>query len=160
MQGEIEKVYLLHYRELYRFIMRLCQDPDITEDIIQNTFLEAIKSIEVYKGKSTVKTWLFSIAKHELYRHLRKTKVQVNLEEQLEEAVVEEDVSDKILADKIVETIKKLNPPQNEIMRLRLLYGLSFKEIGLRVGKTENYCRVNFFRIKEQLREEFDYEKL
>ena len=68
------------------------------------------------------------------------------------------DHTDKMLADDIVQFFYSLSPPLNELMKLRLLYGLSFKEIGLKIGKTENYCRVNFYRLKERLRKEFHYE--
>ena len=56
---------------------------------------------------------------------------------------------------KIINTIKE---PQKQILILRLINDMSFKEIGEIVGRSENYCRVNFFREKQKLREELKYE--
>lgn len=156
MYEDIEKMYLLYYRELYRFVLKLGGDQDLADDIVQATFLEALKSIERFDGKSSLKTWLFSIAKNQLYAHFRKNKMTILIEVQPESLYT--DFTDKMLADDIVQFFDSLTPPLNELMKLRLLYGLSFKEIGLKIGKTENYCRVNFYRLKERLRKEFHYE--
>ena len=156
MYEDIEKMYLLYYGELYRFVLKLGGDQNLADDIVQATFLEALKSIERFDGKSSLKTWLFAIAKNQLYAHFRKNKKTLRTEAQPES--VHTDYTDKMLADDIVQFFNSLTPPLNELMKLRLLYGLSFKEIGLKIGKTENYCRVNFYRLKERLRKEFHYE--
>lgn len=160
-EHNVEQVYLQYYNDLYRYLMKLCSDPDLADDLIQNTFLEALKSIEGFRGQSSMKTWLFSIARHQLYRHLRKNKVHITFDHLSEaELAIKNDLNDTIVAQQILETVNQLDPPQNEIMRLRLINGLSFKEIALRVKKTENYCRVNFFRIKEKLRKEYEDEPM
>ncbi|MFD0868468.1 RNA polymerase sigma factor sigX [Chlamydia abortus] len=161
MYDHIKQIYLVYYHELYRFVAKHCRNPDHIDDIVQNTFVEAMKSLETYKSRSSIKTWLFGIAKHQLYRHFRKNKMQVDLDA-LEGAAwaTHNDFSDKLLAEQILATINDLEPPHNEIMRLRLIDGLSFKEIALRIGRTENYCRVNYYRTKEKLRKEYAYENL
>lgn len=157
MQHHIESIYLRYYDDLYRYLSLHCSDVNVIDDLIQNTFLEVLKSIERFEGNSSLKTWLFAIAKHQLYRHFRKTKTKVQLENISEkEFATEHDYSQKVLVDEIMEKVSALNPPHDEIMRLRLVYGLSFKEIALRVKQTENYCRVNFYRNKERLRKEFE----
>lgn len=161
MYEEIEQLYLLYYRDLYCFLVKRYPSPDMVDDIIQNTFLEALKSIESFKGNATMKTWLFGIAKHQLYRHFRKNNINVDLEHVPEtEMASHTDMTDKLLVKNILETIGSQEPPLQEIMKLRLIYGLSFKEIGIRVNRTENYCRVNFFRLKEKLRKEYEDETM
>lgn len=159
MYEDLEKLFLLYYKELYFYIIKLGANEEIADDIIQNTFLEGIKSIEGFKNKSSLKTWLFSIAKYQLYRYFRKNKINVNIDDICESNFKEDlDYTDKVLSDHMLETINNLSPPINKIMKMRIIDGLSFKEIGLQVGKTENYCRVSFYRIKEKLREEYKYE--
>ena len=63
MEQSIDQLYRLYAKELYWFIFSICKDTDLSDDILQTTFVEAIKSIEKFKGQSSVKTWLFSIAK-------------------------------------------------------------------------------------------------
>lgn len=161
MHEHIEELYRLYYYELYAFLFKRCPDVDIVDDLIQNTFLEALKSIDNFKGESSVKTWLFGIAKHQLYRHFRKNKKQFPLDELSDaELATQTSFSDKLFVQHILETVSSLSPPLDEIMRLRLVYGMPFKEIGLRVQRSENYCRVNFYRIKERLRKEFGHEPM
>ncbi len=158
MYEEIEKMYLLYDRELRLFLLKLGADQDLADDIVQTTFLEALKSIERYNEKSSLKTWLFSIAKNQLYNYFRKNKINIDMETI---SVAETaDFTNKIMAEHILQFVQQLSPPINELMKLRLLYGLSFKEIGVKIGRTENYCRVNFYRVKMQIRKEFDDEEL
>ena len=52
-----------------------------------------------------------------------------------------------------INEISKLDETNKEIAILRLINDLTFKEIGVITGKSENYCRVSFFRIKKKLGE-------
>lgn len=155
MDEPLEQIYRRYYRELYRFLVVRCPNADMVDDIIQNTFLEALKSMESFSGRSSVKTWLFAIAKHQLYRHLRKQKSHADLEQVPEAALAQRtEMADRMVAQHILDWMDRLDPPFKDIMKLRLVDGLSFKEIGMRVNRTETYCRVNFFRMKEKLRKE------
>ena len=58
----------------------------------------------------------------------------------------------------IINEISKLDETNKEIAILRLINDLTFKEIGTITGKSENYCRVSFFRIKKKLGEVLKYE--
>ncbi|KPV59990.1 RNA polymerase subunit sigma-24 [Paenibacillus sp. A3] len=156
MYDPITKIYLLYYDDLYRFLVTRYPNPDHIDDMIQNTFLEALRHMDSFKGDSSIKTWLFGIAKHQLYRSLRKNKLQLPLDDSPEaELAAYTDFSDKVLAEQIMERLNRLDPPHRDIMRLRLLHGLSFKEIAQLTDRTETYCRVNFYRMKEKLRKEY-----
>ncbi|MDO3678265.1 RNA polymerase sigma factor [Paenibacillus ehimensis] len=156
MYDPITKIYLLYYDDLYRFLVTRYPNPDHVDDIIQNTFLEALRHMDSFKGGSSLKTWLFGIAKHQLYRSLRKNKIQLSLDDSPgSELAAHTDFSDKVLAEQILERLDRLDPPHREIMGLRLLHGLSFKEIAQLTDRTETYCRVNFYRMKEKLRKEY-----
>lgn len=52
----------------------MCKDTSRANDILQNTFLNVVKNFSSFKNKSSIKTWLFSIAKNECYQSFRKTK--------------------------------------------------------------------------------------
>ena len=58
----------------------------------------------------------------------------------------------------IMKKIKELKEPQKQIVILRIINDMSFAEIGEVVGKSENYCRVNFFREKQKLWEDIKNE--
>ena len=57
---------------LYRFALARVKDPDVAEDLVQETFLAALKSRANFQGRSTAKTWLVAILKHKIVDHIRK----------------------------------------------------------------------------------------
>jgi RNA polymerase sigma-70 factor (ECF subfamily) len=57
---------------LYRFALLRIKDPSIAEDLVQETFLAALKSRKNFKSRSAVRTWLTAILKHKIVDHLRK----------------------------------------------------------------------------------------
>lgn len=62
---------------LFHFALARVKDRDIAEDLVQETFLAAVKSQDRFKGRSSEKTWLFGILKHKVIDHYRKKKSTV-----------------------------------------------------------------------------------
>ena len=62
---------------LFHFALARVKDRDTAEDLVQETFLAAVKSKERFQGRSSVKTWLFGILKHKVIDHYRKKKSTV-----------------------------------------------------------------------------------
>ncbi len=145
---DINELYDMYAKDIYKFIMSITLNHEIAEDIMQSTFVSAIKSIGTFKGHSSIKTWLFGIAKNEYYTYLRKNPKNLKLEDINEIYYIQEN---KELYMSIMKKIQELKEPQKQIVILRIINDMSFKEIGEVVGKSENYCRVNFFREKQKL---------
>lgn len=152
---DINKLYDVYAKDIYKFIMSIALNHEVAEDIMQSTFLSAIKSIHTFKGHSSVKTWLFGIAKNEYYTYLRKNPRNLKLEDINEIHYIQENNE---LYMSIMKKIKELKEPQKQIVILRIINDMSFAEIGEVVGKSENYCRVNFFREKQKLWEDIKNE--
>lgn len=152
---DIEKFYELYSKDIYKFILSLSKDKLIAEDVMQSTFLSAIKSINTFKGKSSVKTWLIGIAKNEYYTYIRKNPLNKSIEG-IDNIMYIEDTNENYYT--IINEIDKLDKVNKEIAILRLINDLPFKDIGVITGKSENYCRVTFFRIKKKIMEVFKYE--
>lgn len=152
---DINKLYDIYAKDIYKFIMSIALNHEVAEDIMQSTFLSAIKSIHTFKGHSSVKTWLFGIAKNEYYTYLRKNPRNLKLEDINEIHYIQENNE---LYMSIMKKIKELKEPQKQIVILRIINDMSFAEIGEVVGKSENYCRVNFFREKQKLWEDIKNE--
>ena len=74
---QIEKLYLEYKQDVYNYLLSITHDPTLSEDLLSETFLKAIYSIGNFKGISSVKTWLFSIARHLWLQSLRRNKHMV-----------------------------------------------------------------------------------
>ena len=57
---------------LYRFALSRVKDPSVAEDLVQETFLAALRSYENFKGRSAGRTWLIAILKHKIVDYIRK----------------------------------------------------------------------------------------
>lgn len=149
---DIKRLYEMYSKDIYKYIYSITLNTEIAKDIVQNTFLEAIKSINTFNGNSTVKTWLIGIAKYEYYAYLRKNPKSISLDEvELKKVSYIQDNNESYYT--IMNEISKLDEIQRQIAVLRIVNDLPFKEIGNIIGKSENYCRVYFFRIKQNLSE-------
>ena len=67
--------WLVQYGDiLFRFAFQRVRDKDIAEELVQETFLAAMRAKDRFKGQSSEKTWLFSIIKHKIIDHYRRQK--------------------------------------------------------------------------------------
>lgn len=154
MSEDFNEIYRLYAKEVYRYILSLCRDTVLAEDILQNTMLKAFDNIGSFTGGCSVKTWLCSIARNEYFNHLKKAdnkNVPLDENTKIEGENPEEKALSKLSAVDILKLVHALEEPYREIFTLRFYGDLKFSEIGEVFGKSENWARVNFFRAREKL---------
>ena len=153
---EFEQVYDLYFRDVYRYILKLSGSEHVAEEITSDTFFKALRSIGKFRGSCDMRVWLCQIAKHLWYQHLRKANRETELPEEAELPLVpsaeEEAVSRSGQLD-MLRRVHELPEPGREVVYLRAFGGLSFREIGDVLGKTETWARVTFYRGKERLKQ-------
>lgn len=158
----MEELYKQYAQIVYYFLYARCHDPILAEDLMQETFLKAIESIDSYNGSCKVSTWLCQIAKHLLYQHWGKSR-HVSLEELNDFLESGQDTERQVIARielmDIWDNLKTFPPDIRKVVTLRTLGGLSFQEIGNILGKSENWARVTFYRAKIRLIKESGYGK-
>ena len=143
----MQKVYQQHAQTVYKFLLAQCRDPGLAEELTQETFYQAVRSVDRFDGSCKVSVWLCQIAKHLWFQHLRKQK--------REAPVSPEDLPESpgpSAEESILELVHNLPEPQREVVYLRAFGGLSFREIGDVCGRTETWARVTFYRSKEKLK--------
>ena len=152
-------IYERYAGSVFKYLMCLCHNADLSEELTQETFYQAVKSINSYNGTCKMSVWLCQIAKHSYYKYLeRDTKRQrISIEllpnDGLSFDTPESELDEKIGKISIYRNIHSLDEPFKEITLLRVLGDLSFKEIGEIMGRNENWARVTFYRAKVKLRE-------
>ena len=148
---DIAALYERYHRDIYRYLYALGQDAHRAEDVMQQTFLSALRSLHTFRGESSVKTWLISIARHEYCAALRRERADLPLDAagQVEDARA--GARDGYLT--AMEAIRALPEPQRQITVLRLVSELPFADIARLTGRSEAYCRVAVYRAKQKLME-------
>ena len=130
--NDFEKIYNDYFKLVYKYLLFLTNNADISEDLAQETFYKAITKIHTFKNKSKISTWLCQIAKNLLLNEVRHNK-KIN--------IIPLSDNENLKNYYIVEDYIILNDEK------------SFKEIGDLFNKSENWARTTFFRGKENLKE-------
>lgn len=151
----MDEIYQRYARMVYKYLMSLSHSEDLAEELTQETFYQAIRSIDRFDGNCAISTWLCAIAKHQFLAYQRKHPPSETLDqyEQSRESA-EETALDVIRRLELLKRLHLCEEPFREILYLRIFGNLTFKEIGEIMGKTENWARVTFYRGKEKLRKE------
>ena len=153
---DMNDIYRRHAQTVYKFLLAQCHDPDLAEELTQETFYQAIRSIGRFDGSCKVSVWLCQIAKHLWYQHLRKRRREVPMPEEGVDTPLppaEDDALEQAGRLELLRRVHSLPQTQREVVYLRVFGGLSFQEIGDVLGKTEVWARVTFYRGKEKLRD-------
>lgn len=153
---DMSEIYQRHAQTVYKFLLSQTRDEELAEELTQETFYQAVKSVDRFDGSCKVSVWLCQIAKHLWFQHLRKQKREAPVSpEDLPEAPgpsAEEGLLEKEGRMALLRLVHDLPEPAREVVYLRAFGGLSFREIGDVCGRTETWARVTFYRSKEKLR--------
>ena len=153
---DFDKIYTEYFSQVYNFVLSLCRDPDLAEEITQESFFKALKNIDSFNGNCRIGTWLCQIARNTFYSYMRKHKGQVDypLEIIISDENIEQQFADKETAYAIHKVLHKIPEPYKEIFWLRTFGDLSFGQIGEIFNKTESWARVTYYRAKVMIKEE------
>ena len=157
--ADLDSIYRQNADTVFRYLMSMTGSADLSEELTQETFYQAVKSIDKYDGSSKVSTWLCGIAKNVWLAELRKQRKESPGLDDLPEQTVssaEETFIKNSETKAILSAIDGHPEPGREVLRLRLLGGLSFKQIGDAMGRTETWARVTFYRAKQMIVKELN----
>lgn len=159
---ELEQIYKEYYPIVYKYLLCLTNDSDISEELTQETFYKMLKKINSFNGNSKLSVWLCEIAKNLWYDYLRKKKIKTVSYDEMKNSdsiINKENLENQYInKEKLDETTRKIESLDNlskRILYLRLNSDMSFKEIGKILGKTETWARVTFYRAKQKIKEDY-----
>lgn len=153
-----EELYRSHFQNVYHYVLSLCQDEQLAEEITQETFFKALKNIRQFDGRCQIKTWLFQIARNCYLSHCRKQKHLSSGEappDLADPSDLEGQLADRDTALALHRQLHRLPEPYKEVFSLRVFGELSFAQIGDLFEKSESWARVTYYRAKQKLKEAF-----
>lgn len=170
-RAEFARLVDIYSSPVYRLGLHMLGNAQDAEDVLQNTFLNALTHLSSFEGRSTVSTWLYRIAANEALMLIRKKKPEVSLEssENTGEKVAVEDLKPTEFADwsalpeeellsneskKILDSMIQILPESLRIVFiLRDIEGLSIKETADALYLTETNIKTRLLRARLFLRE-------
>ena len=151
-----EDFYEQHAKRVYRYLFSLCGEADLAEELTQETFCQALRGLDSFRGDCTPQVWLCAIAKRLWFAECRRRQRAAPLEEEAlsqlaapDDPAAELETREERLA--LYRAIQQLDPDTREVIYLRLAGEFSFREIGELLGRSEVWARVRFYRGKEEL---------
>lgn len=152
---EFDRVYAEYFDTVYGYILKLCHDPALAEEAVQEAFFKALKQAGSFRGECSMRTWLCQVAKNTCYTLLEKRKKSGPLPPEAPDPFdMESRFADKEQAIAIYQVLHRLEEPYREVFWLRALGELSFVQIASLFDKTESWARVTYHRAKLKIKEE------
>lgn len=139
--------------KLYGYLLNQLRQKDLAEDICQDTWLKAMAAIEKFEDKGVrFSAWVFAIARNECRQHWRKGNKEIAIDSELEN--IDAHLQVKISHDSLMieSALVKLSEEEKEILRLRYLAELSFKEIAAVLEISMIAARVRVHRALSHAR--------
>ncbi len=160
--GSMEEIYQEYATPVYQYLCSLTRSADTAQELTAETFLQAVKSMKRYNGECKLLVWLCQIARHLWYQELdrRRRKGTLHLESVPEPMAKTVSPEEALLGEEsrvmLFRRMQELDETTREVVYLRLMGDLSYRQIGDVLGRTENWARVTFYRGKEKLRKGWD----
>ena len=150
-----QPIYEEYFPRIYHYCLRRVSLVQEAEDLTSQIFTRALTNLRSYRGGSFA-AWLFRIAHNVVVNHLSRRRIHVPLEEIESNAVADEMLGHLMNAEErqhMARLVAMLPDEQREVIVLKIVGGLSAKEIGQVVNKSEGAVRVAIHRIVQQLRD-------
>jgi RNA polymerase sigma-70 factor (ECF subfamily) len=168
-RAEFARLVDMYSSPIYRLGLRMLGNPQDAEDVLQNTFINALTHIQHFEGRSSLGTWLFRIASNEALMLIRRKKPEVDLERSEQAGDRDEDLRPRQFADwsalpeeellsgegkkALDEAIQTLPESLRIVFLLRDVEGLSIKDTAEALNLTETNVKTRLLRARMALRE-------
>lgn len=167
-RDELARFVEIYSPRVYRLGMRIVNNEQDAEDVLQETFIKAIRALPSFEGRSSISTWLYRIATNEALMLLRKhTPEMVSIDAPAEEDDEEQEalqivdwtnqpeteLSAREVRQEINRAVAKLPLGQREVFALREVEGMSVKETADILNVSESVVKTRLLRARMHLRQ-------
>ena len=159
-------VYKKYQPSIFNFVKSQISNYQTAEELTQDIFLDFIEALRDFRFQSSLKTFLFSIARHKIVDQIRKKKIRNILFSRLPSFIVEslkvvfidEEIDKKELKEKIAKIINSLPNDYQLILRLKYIEGIKIKEISEKLKMNFKATESLLFRARKSFIKIFNNE--
>ncbi len=164
----LEEFLKRYQQNVYRFGMKMCRHPQDAEDVVQETLMAVARTVQSFRGSSSVTTWLYTIARNACSKKRRKRKFAPTHEESLDEdrggdretlqvADPSRGPEDTAVAREVEAALKEaiwsLDPKYREVLVLRDVEGLTAPEVAEVLGLSVAAVKSRLHRARSAVRD-------
>ena len=153
---DFEMVFRENNQFIFRFLMKLCGDVSLAEELTQETFFRAYMNLTTLRNEDKVAAWLCQIAKNTYFAWFNEQKRKQPISQPTpadSTPDIAELFEEKELAGRAFSVLHALEEPYKEVFMLSVFGGLSLKDISAMFGKSESWARVTYYRAKQKIME-------
>ena len=156
----LEDFYRENYPIVYGYLLALCGDAALAEELTAATFCRAVEKVDTYDPRFKPSTWLCTIGRNLFLNECRRKRKLTALEaaEYITAPSAETVLLEKEALEEVWHRVQAFSYEARQVFLMRL-EGMAFREIGLALGKTENWARVTYFRVKSKILQEMEGER-
>ncbi len=166
-RSEFSRLVETYSGVIYRLALRMLENPQDAEDVLQETFIKAFRGLANFDGRSSISTWLYRIATNEALMHLRKNKYTFTSIEQPDDSseasepmqivdwccLPEQELISGEARQVLDQSVKQLPESLRLVFLLREIEGLSTEETGQVLSLSETAVKTRLSRARLRLRE-------
>ena len=153
LEEAFTSLYERYKRSIYSFCLKLSADRLLAEDATQDTFIKMHQSIHTLNDVSVFRSWLYTIARNQIYKLLHKQKSNGRLTDELVWSDDHPDIALEVSEEReiIAQCINALKPEYREVLTLREYEQLSYTEIAIITGDSESSVKSRLFKARQAL---------
>lgn len=167
LEDTFERLYQTYHQPLFQFIFYMVRQRETAEELVQDVYIKVLQSYQTFEGKSSEKTWLFSIARNVTVDWIRKQNRQKRKWFGILGTIEKEDIRDTApLPEEIVtkreeirqmyKGLEKCSIDQQQVVILRYIQALSIQETAEVLGWTESKVKTTQHRAIKTLKQMLD----
>jgi RNA polymerase sigma-70 factor (ECF subfamily) len=145
----LERIYGRHKDKLYTFCLYVTGDCQLSEDIVQETFVRLMGQSQKLDSNARIKDWLFICARNLTYNDIKKHIRSVSLS-QIENPAIEMSAEARLFIQRVLD---RLALDERELILLREQQRFSIEEISKMLGISEEAVRVRLYRIRKKMQQ-------
>ena len=152
-QTRYEALVKAFHADMYRYAVWLIKDKSIAEDVVQETFLRAWKSLDSLKDEGAAKAWLITILRRENARRFERKQFDTV---DIDDVAIEDNAAhseQNIHQQEIRKAIASLSDEYREPLAMQIIMGFSGDEIAHQLNLNKNTVMTRLFRARNQLKE-------
>ncbi|MCI5107982.1 MAG: sigma-70 family RNA polymerase sigma factor [Pseudomonadales bacterium] len=144
------------YQDVFRYALWVCKNQPMAEDLVQETFLRAWRSLDSLENDKAAKAWLFTILRRENARQYERYRPElVDIEGQSIADAGDQEPDQRMERQLLLSAIKRLDQEYREPLLLQVIGGFSGKEIAEIMDLNNNTVMTRLFRARSKLKQDF-----
>lgn len=163
-EGAFDRLHAEYRERVYAFAVKRMRDAAEADDVCQDVFVELLRCIGSFEGRSSLLTWIFGVTHHQICRRLRRRRLEscsLDADQVGDVPASDAPVDRRLDAARVLDGCRQalddqVSAGQQEIFRLFYADGRSTREIARELGKSNQAVKISLFRTRRTLSAELE----